>query len=66
MPAPMTIVGSRYQKASPSQKIYRVIAVTLPHGQPAHVHLSSEADPTEVITVAVSALGDLQFWKFIG
>ncbi len=65
MPAPMTLVGSRYKKVSPSQKVYRVVAVTLPHGQPAHVQLSSEIDQSEVITVAVSTLGDQQFWKFI-
>ena len=55
-------VGARFQKAGPSRKVFRVISSVKPTGQPAHARLVAESDSTHVITVAVSALIDSQFW----
>lgn len=55
-------VGARFQKAGPSRKVFRVISSVKPTGQPAHARLAAEVDATQVITVAVSALMDGQFW----
>ncbi len=56
-------IGARFQKASPSQKIFRVISTVKPSGHPAHARLVAEVDATQVITVAVSSLQDPQFWN---
>ena len=56
-------VGSRFQKAVPPHKIYRVVATIKRDGQPPHAQLAAQVDPSQVITVAVSALGDSHFWK---
>ena len=59
----MVAVGARFQKASPSKKIYRVIAAVSRDYQPPHVQFSAENDSSQVITVAASSLFDQRFWK---
>ena len=56
-------IGPRFQKVSPPHKIYRVIATIARGSQPPHAQLAAEIDKTQVITVAVSALFDLQLWR---
>ena len=56
-------VGERYQKVSPPHKIYRVVSTIKRDAQPAHAQLAAEVDRSQVITVAVSALFDYQFWR---
>lgn len=56
-------IGSRFQKTSPPHKIYRAIATVARDSHPPHVQLAAEVDPSQVITVGVSALLDDQLWR---
>ena len=56
-------IGARFQKTSPPHKIYSVIATVSRASHPPHAQLAAEVDRTQVITVAVSALFDLQLWR---
>jgi hypothetical protein len=56
-------IGSRYQKTSPPNKIYRVIATIARDTQLPHAQLAAEVDPSQVITVSASALTDPQLWR---
>lgn len=59
---PMVRVGARFQKASKSRKVYRVIGSVSRSYHPPHVQLSVENNPTEVITVSSDSLFDSKFW----
>ena len=60
---PSIKIGARYQKILPPHKIYHVTVMVARSSHPPHVQLAAEVDPTQVITVAVSALLDLQLWR---
>ena len=66
MTVPVIRVGTRFQKVSPSKKVYKVIATVSCSYQPPHVKLASVTDHTDIITISAITLHDCQFWLIEG